>query len=189
MNTVTIKEQLEKNISWLSVIDSAVQVNHRCFSVIIHDMQIIFIDCSKQQKVISQLMKQNKHLQNVIEILHVCWSHKAVKQEKTVMCLIMNITSSKQINLFIDEELFFQNELKQCELYHEDCRLMQCFNCQKYRHITKVCRMICKCSLCAASEHRDHDCRFCQDSSKHKCANCRLKHSAWFQVCKKKKCK
>ena len=81
MNTAAIKKQLEKNISWLSAVDSAVQVNCRCFSVMIHDMRIAFIDCSKQQKVISQLMKQNKHLWDAIEILHVCWLCKAVKQE------------------------------------------------------------------------------------------------------------
>src|SRR5947208_3311545 len=71
-DTTVIKKQMKKSVSWLTAVSSKMQVNHRHFTVMIHDMQMISVNCSRQKKIISQLMKENKHLQNVIEILHVC---------------------------------------------------------------------------------------------------------------------
>src|SRR5438046_6852118 len=50
------------------------------------------------------------------------------------------MTSSAQINLLISENLLFHSKLKNCELFHENCRIMQCFNCYKYEHIIKICQ-------------------------------------------------
>ena len=88
--------------------------------------------------------------------------------------------SSMQINMLIDEELLFQSELKHCEFYHKDCCLMQCFKCQKYRHIIQICHQNQKCSFCAISEHNDHSCVFQNKSNRHCCMNCEESHSAWF---------
>ena len=62
-----------------------------------------------------------------------------------------------QVNLLIDDELLFHSELKNCELYHDNCRLTQCFNYQKYDHTVKVCHDIQKCDVCATSEHSDYN--------------------------------
>ena len=95
-------------------------------------------------------------------------------------CLIMNVISSVQINMLIDEELLFQNKLKHCELYHENCCLMQCFKCQKYEHITWICHQNQKCSFCAISEHNDHSCVFWNELNRYCCMNYEESHSAWF---------
>jgi hypothetical protein len=185
-DTATTKEQLEKDNSWLPAVSSTATVNRRRFPVMVHGMRTASVDCSKQNEAISQLMGQNRHMREALEILHVRWPRKAIKKGKAVTCLIVDVASPKQANLLIDEGLLFQSELKQCELYHGDCRLTQCFNCQKYGHTAKVCRVARKCGLCAAPGHGDHDCGFRQDPSKHRCVNCGLGHPAWFQACKKR---
>ena len=83
-----------------------------------------------------------------------------------------------QVNLLIDEELLFHNELKNYKLYHDDCRLTQCFNYQKYGHITKICYDTQKCETCAISRHNDHDYMLKGNSFMHWCANCNLEHQA-----------
>ena len=70
-DTAVIKKQMEKSASWLTAVSSKAQVNCRCFTVMVHDMRMASVDCSRQKEVISQLMRENRHLQGAIEILHV----------------------------------------------------------------------------------------------------------------------
>ena len=97
-----------------------------------------------------------------------------------MICLIINMISSAQINMLIDEELLFQSKLKHCELYHENCYLTQCFKYQKYEHITQIYHQNQKCDLCTTSEYNDHSYIFWNKSNRHCCANCEESHSAWF---------
>ena len=129
-------------------------------------------------------MKQNRYFKKKIEILHIQWFKKIIKFSKTIICLIMNVILSAQINILIDEELLFQSKLKHCELYHKDCHLTQCFKCQKYRHTTWICCQNQKCSLCTTSEHNDHSYVFWNKLNKHCCMNCEEFHLTWFFKCK-----
>ena len=150
-----IKEQLKCDSSWLTVISQTAKINHRRFSIMMHEMCVAVLNCSQQVEVIKQLMRQNHHLKRKLEILHVCWSVKIIKHNKAVFYLMMNVITSVQVNMLIDEDLLFQSKLKQCELYHEDCRLMQCFNYYRYEYTVKICCQNKKCSICTASNHND----------------------------------
>ena len=86
--------------------------------------------------------------------------------------------------LLIDEGLLFQSELKHCELYHGDCRLTQCFKCQKYGHTARVCRQNQKCGLCVISGYDNHSYAFRNEPNRHHCVNCEESHSVWFSRCK-----
>ena len=109
---------------------------------------------------------------------------KIIKLNKIITCLIMNIVSSVQINMLIDKELFFQSKLKYCELYHENYHLMQCFKCQKYKHIIQICCQNQKYSLCAISKYDDYSCIFQNKSNKYCCINCEEFYLIWFFKCK-----
>ena len=86
--------------------------------------------------------------------------------------------------MLIDEKLFFQNKLKYCELYHENCCLIQCFKYQKYEHITWICHQNQKCSFCAILKYNDHSCVFWNELNRHYCTNYKEFYSAWFFKCK-----
>ena len=103
---------------------------------------------------------------------------------KTTTYLIIDVATPEQANTLIDEGLLFQSELKDCELYHGDCRVTQCYNCQKYGHTARFCSSQKKCGLCAAPGHDDKSCGFRNDPTKHRCANCNLSHPAWSSRCK-----
>ena len=45
-----------------------------------------------------------------------------------------------QINLLINKNLLFHNKLKNCKLFHENYKIIQCFNCYKYRYVIKICQ-------------------------------------------------
>jgi hypothetical protein len=146
-------------------------------------MRTAAIDCSKQGEAIQQILGQNAHLRGRIEILRAHWPKKAIRLNKAVTYLILDMATPEQANLLVDEGLLFQSELKECELYHGDCRVTQCYNCQKYGHTARICRFNKKCGLCAAPGHDDKTCSFRNDPTKHRCVNCNLNHPAWSSNC------
>jgi hypothetical protein len=48
-------------------------------------------------------------------------------------------------------------EIKKCERFIKNCILRQCFNCQKYEHIEKHCRIVVVCEKCVM-KHRISEC-------------------------------
>lgn len=186
-DTAETKEQLERSNSWLPAVSQTAKVNRRKFTVLVHGMRLSALDCSKQETAIRELLGQNQHLRGRVEILRARWPRRAVKQGKPVSHLIVDVATPAQANLLIDDGLLFHSELKDCELYHGDCRLTQCFNCQKYGHTAKVCRETQKCGACAAPGHGDRECALKSNSSAHRCANCNLGHSAWSSKCRVRK--
>ena len=111
-NTEKTKEQLEQDSSWLAAVSKEAQVNRRRFPVMVHGMRVAALDCTEQKEAIQQLMGQNRYFKGRIKILHAQWPKKAVKLNKMVTCLIVDVASPVQANTLIDEGLLFQCELK-----------------------------------------------------------------------------
>ena len=124
MNITKIKKQLKHSKCWLSAVNQFAKINHHKFTVLMHEVCMFILDCSKQNVTIKKLLNQNQHFWNRIKVLHIYWFRKAVKLDKSVSYLIVNIVMSAQINLLIDNRLLFHSELKNCEFYHDDCRLI-----------------------------------------------------------------
>jgi hypothetical protein len=85
--------------------------------------------------------------------------------------------------------MFFENfmkifEIKKCERFIKNCILRQCFNCQKYEHIKKHCRIVVVCEKCVMRHHISE----CDSSiiEKYKmCETCENReHIAWSSKCR-----
>lgn len=101
--------------------------------------------------------------------------------------MIIEFTKPEDANKIIDEGLVWQGELFQCERYERQCRLKQCFKCQRYGHIGTQCKAITACGYCA-QEHSSRDCPFKTDrDATRKCAACNGAHEAWNQNCPTRK--
>jgi hypothetical protein len=57
------------------------------------------------------------------------------------------------INRMLFENLMKIFEIKKCERFIKNCTLRQCFNCQKYEHIKKHCRIVVVCEKCVMKHH------------------------------------
>ncbi len=88
----------------------------------------------------------------------------------------MKIHSAEQINRLIKDDFLHEYSQIFCELFVNNCRIKQCFNCQRYDHIDKICRHERRCSICVES-HNDSTCKISID--KRKCVNCEDNHSIW----------
>ena len=83
--------------------------------------------------------------------------------------------------------MVWQGEMLQCERYERQCRLKQCFNCQKYGHIGTQCKATTACGYCA-QEHASRDCPTkSEGGTSRKCAACHGHHEAWSQRCPTRK--
>jgi hypothetical protein len=112
------------------------------------------------------------------------WSFQIIRNEKRYFTLHMKIIIVKMINWMFFENFMKIFEIKKCERFIKNCILRQGFNCQKYKHIKKHCRIVVVCEKCVM-KHYINEC----DSSiikKYKmCKTCEnRKHIAWSSKCR-----
>jgi hypothetical protein len=97
--------------------------------------------------------------------------------------IIVEFTTPEDANKVIDEGLIWQGEPFQCERYDRQCRLKQCYKCQKYGHIGTQCKANTACGYCAET-HSSKDCPSKVDKSAiRKCAVCKGAHEVWNNRC------
>ncbi|KAI1002474.1 hypothetical protein K3495_g5724 [Podosphaera aphanis] len=79
----------------------------------------------------------------------------------------------------INKGIMWRFELRATELFRSGFQAMQCFNCQRYRHIAKMCTAEAKCGKCVGG----HNTRECSGKQEVRCSNCGKKHTSWDQSC------
>ncbi len=178
-----VKNRLIINNSLMKNVASSAYAMSRIFEILIYEVQIIDVQTSNQQKIIRRIEKQNEILHSNLRIARIIWSKNVINEEKELSSLIMKIHSVEQINRFIKNDLLHEYSQIFCELFVNNCRIKQCFNCQRYEHIDKICRHERRCSVCVES-HNDSTCKISID--KKKCANYESNHSIWSFQCKVK---
>ncbi len=174
-NRLTINNSLMKNVA------SSAYAMSRIFEVLTHEVRMIDVQTSNQQEIIRRIEKQNETLHSSLRIARIIWSRNVINEEKELSSLIVKIHSAEQINRLIKDDLLHEYSQISCELFVSNCRIKQCFNCQRYDHIDKICRHERRCSVCVES-HNDSTCKISID--KRKCANCEDNHSIWSFQCK-----
>jgi hypothetical protein len=122
-------------------------------------------------------------LHSSLRIARIIWSKNVINEEKKLSSLIVKIHNAEQINRLIRNDFLHEYSQISCELFVNNCRIKQCFNCQRYDHIDKICRHERRCSVCVEL-HNDSTCKISID--KRKCVNCESNHSIWSFQCKVK---
>jgi hypothetical protein len=96
----------------------------------------------------------------------------------------MKIIIVKMINRIFFENFMKIFEIKKCERFIKNCTLRQCFNCQKYEHIKKHCRIVVVCKKCVMRHHIS-ECDSLIIEKYKMCKTCEdCEHIAWSSKCK-----
>jgi len=78
-------------------------------------------------------------------------------------------------------------DIKTCELFDRNCRIIQYFNCQRYSYIKKACRKRITCGF-YTKNHNTKNCETKKDQSKKNCVIYKNKdYKAWLLHCPVKK--
>lgn len=147
------------------------------YQVLIHDMPLTFDPENPEQ--IMELQKTNTLYIQGITIQKAAWLKRSKTPNKTSGSLIVWFDGAEQADIAISKGVMWKCDLKATEIFRSGFRLTQCFNCQKYGHIAKICTAGPKCEQCAGG----HDTRTCSRNQETRCSNYSRKHTAWDQMC------
>ena len=171
---------------WVHRIGAGASVRNPTYGVLAHGIRTSTMDMDKFEDVRDNILQDNRPFIPKAEIKHIGWLTRTAPS-KSASSVVIEFTKAEDANKIIDEGLVWQGELFQCERYEKQCRLKQCFNCQRYGHIGTQCKTTKACGYCA-QEHSSRDCPAKDErSGARKCAVCHGEHEAWSQQCPARK--
>lgn len=172
----------ENHPDWIKALAISAEITPRRYAVMVHAVRVADVDTANQTETIKSILEQNLKMHKNANITRVTWTRRALELKKSYSSLIIETNSPVTANEFIKKGLIFNYEIKTCEYFCKESKILQCFNCQKYGHVGKVCRNPTQCGHCAGP-HSSHDCKN-QEKSQRKCASCgKSGHEAWSREC------
>ncbi|TGO67181.1 hypothetical protein BOTNAR_0047g00500 [Botryotinia narcissicola] len=140
------------------------------------------MDMEKFDEIKAELLHDNRAFVPNVDIKYIGWLFRAafIKRASTI---IVEFINPEDANKMIDEGLIWQGEAFQCERYDRQCRLKQCYKCQRYGHIGTQCKANTACGY-YAKVHNSKDCSDKSDKSIiRNCVVCRGAHEVWNNRC------
>jgi hypothetical protein len=179
-----IKNSLQKKSEIIWRIIESITIRIRIYAIRINEIKVEHIDTNNQFDVIKYLQNVNANLHLNLIIKKMSWSFRVIRDKKRYFTLHMKIIIVEMINRMFFENLMKIFEIKKCERFIKNCILRQCFNCQKYEHIKKHCRIVVVCEKCVMRHHISE----CDSSITEKykmCETCENReHIAWSSKCR-----
>jgi vacuolar-type H+-ATPase subunit I/STV1 len=179
-----IKNSLQKKSEIIRRIIESITIRTRIYAIRVNEVKVEHIDTNNQLDVIKYLQNVNASFHSNSIIKKMSWSFRVIRNKKRYFTLHMKIIIVKMINRMLFENFMKIFEIKKCERFIKNCILRQCFNCQKYEHIEKHCRIVVVCEKCVMRHHISE----CDSSiiEKYKmCETCEdREHIAWSSKCK-----
>jgi hypothetical protein len=185
-----IKFFLQKKSEIIRRIIESIMIRIRIYAMRINEVKVEYIDTNNQFDVIKYLQNVNANFHSSLIIKKMSWSSRVIRDKKRYFTLHMKIIIVKMINRMLFENFMKIFEIKKCERFIKNCILRQCFNCQKYEHIKKHCRIVVVCEKCVI-KHHINECDLSIIEKYKMCKTCENhEHIAWsskYRMRRKKK--
>jgi hypothetical protein len=185
-NTPQEKERLEHQTGWVKKIHPTAETKKRTYRVLIHGMRVADFPGNAGESASKSLQEENERLHPGMNILGYNWLGK-IEGVKDYSSLVVEVDSASSANRMINEGVVHRYDLKTTELFDKSYRITQCFQCQKYGHISKGCRETQKCGHCGEN-HVTESCDGDTDAKSRHCAACDGgNHASWSPRCPARK--
>jgi hypothetical protein len=180
MATEESKRTLETTDTWLQAIAPSARVKRTTYTVWAHGIRIQAIDADKQEEALATLRETNHRLHPDMDLVRVAWTKRNITSGKRYGSLIVETGNIETANRLISHGLVHEGEVKYCERFIKNARIIQCIRCNRFGHTIRVCRNQTTCGACAG-EHHTKDCQ--KAATTRKCALCKGNHPAWDRAC------
>ena len=177
------QQDLHKQNGWTEALGAGARLNRPRFTVMIKSVRLEALDCSNQEVARATLIQQNLYL-NEVELIHVGRERsRLAKTSARASTVLVDVASPQQANLLIREGVVLGYIHHSAELFHRDCRVTRCYQCQGLGHMARVCRRKQCCGWCTSQEHTDKACPARAAQQPARCINCKESHPAWAGSC------
>ena len=177
--SVEAKKTLSESSEFLTGMAASAMVQRRTYIVQASDVKVEHVQTSDQDRAIQYLHTVNARLHPNLKIVKISWSTKAIREKKLYSTLRLEVATPTMANRLITEGLLVDYEIKHCEKLSKGNKLMQCFNCYKYGHKSRYCKLPTRCGRCAG-EHLTDECSAEITGGAAACAGCDSRgHVAW----------
>jgi len=122
-------------------------VQVKIYFIIIYRVKKTAVKPGSEQKAVGSLKKQNTLFYLKFKIYKAAWPKAAIQSNKIYGLIILKLSSAKKANLVIKKGLVKEYDIKTCELFDRNCRIIQYFNCQRYNYIKKTCKKRIACGF------------------------------------------
>jgi hypothetical protein len=168
---------------WVTCLGGNAEVVTPAYGVVVRNIPVTTFDPQQQEQMKNAFTGQNYQLLSKHQIIRMDWISKP-RPDKATHNIVINFASKEGANAALAAEyVAWESMPKQTIKYSRACKLLQCFKCYEYGHITRQCRNAERCGHCAG-EHLTRD---CSAPAEKKCALCKGPHPAWAQSCEHRK--
>jgi hypothetical protein len=122
----------------------------------------------------------NERLHPNLNIARVAWTKRTLNIGKRYGSLIVETYDIETANRLIAQGIVHEGEIKYCERFIKEARIIQCIRCNQFGHSIKVCHNRTTCGNCAG-DHHSKECD--KPHTIRKCALCKGDHQAWAKHC------
>ncbi len=150
------------------MIASETKVKRQQFRVTVHNVSTNRIETANQKKPLAQLKDK-------VKFLNLTWKRQTLKAGKLHEPLSTDVGTPEERDTLVLEGIFYDDELKNCELFYSERIMTLCFKCYQYCHIAMTCWRPQTCRNCA-KEHPSAAYHTAKDPCTYFCSNCKAKH-------------
>lgn len=180
-DSTAAKRDLETDTTWAKTVTPGATVYKRTWPVLIHGVRVADYPPDAWEEHAKRMEKENARLHPGIKILGMRWLGRITQQVHAP--LVVEVGQAAQANRMINEGVVIAYDLKIVERYEPKCRIIQCFKCQRYGHISTQCKATQRCGYCGGS-HSTVDCADKTQAKRRSCAACDGgEHSSWSTAC------
>ena len=154
-STTAEATQLKENKEWLKVLGAQAKLIVPTFGVVVHGIPTNSINIKDQYATIDQIIADNHTVIPNAKIAFVGWLTKEGNL-KRASSIVVEFTDPVMANAVIYAGMAWDGQIHQCQLYDRACRVLQCFRCYHYGHITTQCNAAQVCGYCAELHETKH---------------------------------
>ena len=181
MDSSTAKKDLEKETSWVQSITPGAAVRTRTWPVLVHGVKVADFPPTAWEEHAKRMQSENARTHPGLRITKLRWLGQTVY--KDFAPLLVEVATAEQANRLINEGVAIAYDLKMVERFDPKCRIIQCFKCQRYGHISTHCMNKQKCGHCGGI-HTTDSCVDKAQATNKCCAACSGgQHASWSTAC------